>query len=173
MSVHYKFSLICLATAALVHGQSQAQSLSPTEQQIVAAVHARSEAALQLLERSVNINSGTLNHAGVREVGKLFRAELDGLGFKTSWSEMPAAMNRAGHLLAEREGRQGKRVLMIGHLDTVFEKDSPVQLWERKGKRVRGQGVNDMKGGDIIIDRSPARPACRGRARQYPHPGHL
>ncbi|MFZ6875895.1 M20/M25/M40 family metallo-hydrolase [Undibacterium sp. Di27W] len=145
---------LCIALSlsnSLFAATAQAQSLSPTEQQIVAAVQARSEAALQLLERSVNINSGTLNHAGVREVGKLFSNELEGLGFKTSWSEMPAAMNRAGHLLAEREGKQGKRVLMIGHLDTVFEKDSPVQLWDRKGNRVRGQGVNDMKGGDVIM----------------------
>ncbi|MFZ6653825.1 M20/M25/M40 family metallo-hydrolase [Undibacterium sp. TJN19] len=138
--------LTCVA-----HGAAQAEDLSPAEQQIIAAVKGHSDAALQLLERSVNINSGTLNHDGVREVGKLFRAELDGLGFKTSWSEMPAAMNRAGHLLAEREGTQGKRVLMIGHLDTVFEKDSPVRLWDRKGNRVRGQGVNDMKGGDVIM----------------------
>ncbi|MFZ6747084.1 M20/M25/M40 family metallo-hydrolase [Undibacterium sp. JH2W] len=145
---------LCIALAlsnSLLAATAQAQSLSPTEQQIVAAVQARSEAALQLLERSVNINSGTLNHAGVREVGKLFSNELESLGFKTNWSEMPAAMNRAGHLLAEREGKQGKRVLMIGHLDTVFEKDSPVQLWDRKGNRVRGQGVNDMKGGDVIM----------------------
>ena len=87
---------IALSIGALT-STANAQSLSPTEQKIVATVQARSEAALQLLERSVNINSGTLNHAGVREVGKLFSNELESLGFKTSWSEMPAAMNRAGH----------------------------------------------------------------------------
>ncbi|MFZ6760361.1 M20/M25/M40 family metallo-hydrolase [Undibacterium sp. Ji50W] len=140
-----------LLAALGLHTAAKADDLSATEQKIVAAVQARSDAALQLLERSVNINSGTLNHEGVRAVGKLYRAELDGLGFKTSWSDMPAAMNRAGHLLAEREGTQGKRVLLIGHLDTVFEKDSPVQLWDRRGDKVRGQGVNDMKGGDVII----------------------
>jgi glutamate carboxypeptidase len=42
-------------------------------------------------------------------------------------------------------------VLLIGHLDTVFEKQSPVQPWDRQGKRVRGQGVVDMKGGDVAI----------------------
>jgi len=128
-----------------------AAELSPVEQRIVAEVKAHNAQGLQLLERSVNINSGTLNHAGVREVGKLFGAEFEALGFKTRWIEMPPAMNRAGHLEASREGKQGKRVLLIGHLDTVFEKDSPVQLWDRQGDRVRGQGVADMKGGDVII----------------------
>jgi glutamate carboxypeptidase len=141
------------ASAALflcMSGAGAAQ-LSPVEQKIVAEVKAHSAQGLQLLERSVNINSGTMNHEGVREVGKVFREQFDQLGFKTRWIDMPAEMQRAGHLLATREGKQGKRLLLIGHLDTVFEKDSPVQLWKRDGDRVRGQGVNDMKGGDVII----------------------
>ncbi len=139
-----------IAALAFVSLPALAQ-LTPIERQIVASVEARNADALALLERSVNINSGTMNHEGVREVGKLFGAEFEQLGFKTRWVGMPAEMQRAGHLLAEREGKQGKRLLLIGHLDTVFEKDSPVQKWVREGDRVRGQGVNDMKGGDVII----------------------
>lgn len=141
------------AFAALAFSTSLAAAaqLSPIEQKIVAEVKAHSEQGLQLLERSVNINSGTMNHEGVREVGKLFREQFDQLGFKTRWIDMPPAVQRAGHLVATREGKQGKRLLLIGHLDTVFEKDSQVQLWKRDGDRVRGQGVNDMKGGDVII----------------------
>ena len=144
----------CLPAFALLSafsGAACAQQLSPAEERIVAEVKARTPAALALLERSVNINSGTMNHAGVREVGKLFRAELDQLGFKTRWIDMPAAMQRAGHLVGTREGRQGKRVLLLGHLDTVFEPDSPVQKWQRKGDRVSGQGVSDMKGGNVVV----------------------
>ena len=107
--------------------------------------------ALELLERSVNINSGTMNPAGVREVGALFRKEFDQLGFQTRWIDMPPEMKRAGHLLATREGKQGKRVLLLGHMDTVFEADSPVPKWVRQGERVRGQGVSDMKGGDVVV----------------------
>jgi glutamate carboxypeptidase len=128
-----------------------AAELSPIEQRIVAEVKAQSADALGLLERSVNINSGTMNHAGVREVGKLYRSQFDQLGFRTRWIDMPPEMQRAGHLLATREGKQGKRLLLLGHLDTVFEPDSPVQKWERQGERVRGQGVNDMKGGDVAL----------------------
>jgi glutamate carboxypeptidase len=146
-----KLKPFAFAVLALMLGAAQAEGLSPTEQKIVAEVKAHSAQGLQLLERSVNINSGTMNHEGVRAVGKLFGEQFNSLGFTTRWSSMPAAMQRAGHLIATRDGKQGKRLLLIGHLDTVFEKDSPVQLWQRNGDRVRGQGVNDMKGGDVII----------------------
>src|ERR1700761_9442018 len=138
------------AAFLVLAGAAQAQ-LSETEQRIVAAVKERSPAALELLEKSVRINSGTLNPEGVRAVGEIYRAELDALGFKTRWIDMPPAMKRAGHLVATHDGGQGKRVLLLGHLDTVFEKASSVPLWERQGDRVRGQGVNDMKGGDVVM----------------------
>lgn len=131
-------------------GAAQAQ-LSETEQRIVAAVKQQMPAALTLLEKAARINSGTLNPEGVRAVGEVYRAELQGLGLQTRWAEMPPAMKRAGHLVASRDGGLGKRVLLMGHLDTVFEKDSAVAAWERRGYRVRGQGVSDMKGGNAIL----------------------
>lgn len=142
---------LAFAIATLIAAHAGAANLSPQEQKIAATVRANQPAALALLERTVNINSGTMNLAGVRAVGEVMRKELDALGFTTRWIDMPAAMNRAGHLVATRTGNQGKRVLMLGHLDTVFEPDSPVQKWERRGDRVRGQGVSDMKGGNIVI----------------------
>ena len=143
--------LLPLLAACLFHANAGvAAELTATEQKIVAAVKERSGAALQFLESTVNVNSGTMNFTGVREVGRMFRAELDQLGFTTRWAEMPPEMQRAGNLIATREGKQGKRLLLIGHLDTVFEKDSPVQLWDRRGDRVRGQGVSDMKGGNVV-----------------------
>ena len=124
--------------------------LSPEEQAIVKFVDANNEDALKLLERVVNINSGTQNLAGVREVGKLFRAELDALGFKTTWVD-GTTFKRAGHLVAEHPGT-GPKMLLIGHLDTVFEKDSPFQKFERVGPTsARGPGIIDMKGGDVIV----------------------
>ncbi|HET7864131.1 MAG TPA: M20/M25/M40 family metallo-hydrolase [Burkholderiaceae bacterium] len=146
------FKKNALAGAALLLSSLAHAQLSDTEQRIAAAVKQRTPAALELLEKSVRINSGTLNPEGVRAVGEIYRAELDALGFKTRWIDMPPAMKRAGHLAAKNEvGPQGKRVLLLGHLDTVFEKASAVPLWERQGDRVRGQGVNDMKGGDVIL----------------------
>ena len=127
-----------------------ADSLTPTERRIASAVDERNAQALALLERVVNINSGTMNFAGVRRVGDAFRAELDALGFTTRWVD-GAGFNRAGHLVAERTGR-GPRLLLIGHLDTVFEPRSPFQKFERlSDTTARGPGIIDMKGGDVII----------------------
>jgi len=132
------------------HAQSV---LTPDEQAIVKFVDAHNDDGLKLLEHVVNINSGTQNLAGVREVGKVFRAELDALGFKTTWVD-GTAFKRAGHLVAEHPGT-GPKMLLIGHLDTVFEADSPFQKFERiSATAARGPGIIDMKGGDVIIIRA-------------------
>src|SRR5258705_13970828 len=95
------------------------QVSAPPERAIVSAIDAGNADALALLEKSVNINSGTHNFAGVRAVGDLFRKELDALGFKTSWID-GAPFERAGHLVADHPAT-GPRILLIGHLDTEFE----------------------------------------------------
>jgi glutamate carboxypeptidase len=128
-----------------------AQGLTDVEQRIAQHVDAHVEDAIALLERTVNINSGTMSHDGVREVGQVMRAELDALGFATRWIEMPDGVNRAGHLFAESGGGTGKRVLLIGHLDTVFEADSPFQRFVRHGERASGPGAEDMKGGNVVM----------------------
>ena len=144
----HRFFFSLVLAAVLMPARAE---LSATEQRIVEAVKARSPAALALLEKSAQINSGTLNTEGVKEVGRLFRGELDELGFATRWIEMPPAMARAGHLAAERAGTRGRQLLLIGHLDTVFEPFMPVARWQADGARIRGQGVSDMKGGVVVM----------------------
>jgi glutamate carboxypeptidase len=147
-----KIMAIVLASMLALIGQSaMAAELSRDEKALVVAIQQRQTAALQLLEQSVRINSGTMNLAGVRAVGALYEQELTALGFDCRWVEMPASMGRAGHLIAERKGTRGKRILLIGHLDTVFEPDSPVVPWSQQGQQVFGQGVADMKGGNLVI----------------------
>ncbi len=145
---HLALSALLVAAAAV---PARAQALTPVERRIVAHADAHAEEAIELLERVVNVNSGTGNAAGVREVGRIFAAQLDSLGFETRWIDLPDSLNRAGHLFAERRGRRGKRLLLIGHLDTVFEKDSPFQRFQRSGGIGSGPGANDMKGGDVVI----------------------
>jgi glutamate carboxypeptidase len=125
-------------------------ALSPAEQAMVRYLDDHQDEAVALLERVVNINSGTQNLAGVRRVGDVFGAELEALGFATAWID-GAAWGRAGHLVATRTG-PGPKLLLIGHLDTVFEADSPFQRFERIDRdTARGPGIIDMKGGDVII----------------------
>jgi glutamate carboxypeptidase len=127
-----------------------ASTLGSTEQALVRHIDLHNDEGLALLERVVNINSGTHNLAGVREVGRIFRAELDSLGFKTQWVGQDE-VKRGGHLVADHPG-PGPRILLIGHLDTVFEPDSPFQKFERIDARTaRGPGIIDMKGGDVVI----------------------
>ena len=142
--------MILRAFAAAVVVASAVQMSSPVERRIVQSIDAENGAALALLEKVVNINSGSQNLAGVKAVGDVFRAEFDALGFKTTWID-GAPFKRAGHLIAEHPG-PGPKILLIGHLDTVFEPDSPFQKFRRIDDRTAtGPGIIDMKGGDVII----------------------
>src|SRR5690349_7291456 len=147
-------SLALLPSLAAAQGRvsKDAPNAAPSalESAVVRAVDAHNAEHLALLERIVNINSGTQNFAGVRQVGDVLRAQFDALGFRTRWVD-GAAFHRAGHLVAEHPG-PGPKLLLIGHLDTVFEPTSPFQRFEQlDDSTARGPGVIDMKGGDVII----------------------
>lgn len=136
-------STICIAPA---HAQ-----LTAPEAKMAATVDAEYERSVNLLERLVNENSGTMNFAGVKTVGDMMRAELEPLGFKVEWLDMAKA-GRAGHLVATKAGKKGtKKLLLIAHLDTVFEADSPFQSFVRKGDMAEGPGAGDDKGGMVVI----------------------
>ena len=62
---------------------SLASSLSEKEQAMVAWIDANQESAISLLAETVNIGSGTMNHEGVRAVGRLMSTELDAWGLET------------------------------------------------------------------------------------------
>ena len=142
----------CLAACALAFtGTAYAAGLSGAERRMVAAVDASQDAQLGLLEQLVAINSGTMNLAGVQAVSRRLEPEFRALGFEVRWSPMAEA-GRAGHLIATHTGSgKGRRMLLIGHLDTVFEPDSPFKGYVRSGNTVTGPGVNDMKGGIVIM----------------------
>lgn len=129
-----------------------AQKISPTEKKVIEHVRTNMTTTEKLLEQVVNINSGTLNHEGVKQVGQIFRKEFEDMGFTTDWVSLPDSLNRAGHLVAYRKGKKGKKLFLIGHLDTVFEKSMPFTPFTRlNDSTATGQGVNDMKGGDVMI----------------------
>lgn len=128
------------------------QSLSKPEAAVLATVTKQMPETEAFLEKVVNINSGTLNQEGVRQVGDLMGAELKKLGFNIEWITLPDSLNRAGHLVATRQGKRGKKLFLIGHLDTVFEKSLPMEPFTRlNDSTASGQGVNDMKGGDVLV----------------------
>lgn len=149
MKIRDYFPILVLGFLSLA---LQSQNLKRAERKIVASVESNNAAAIDFLEKVVNINSGTLNLEGVQKVGEVFQNEFDALGFRTTWISMPDEMNRAGHLFAETMGNKGKKLLLIGHLDTVFEEDSPFQLFKMVNDSIaHAPGGNDMKGGNVIV----------------------
>jgi glutamate carboxypeptidase len=120
------------------------------EASLLQAIDSEQNRARALLRESVNINSGTMNFPGVRQVGEVFRREFLELGFETRWVD-GEDFDRAGHLVAQWDG-EGTRVLLIGHLDTVFAIDSPFQQYRLLDNRhASGPGTTDMKGGNVVI----------------------
>ena len=130
---------------------SFAQKLTRKEKKILKTIEANNNEAIEFLKDVVNINSGTMNHDGVKEVGDVFGKAFEDIGFKSSWYDM-SQVNRSGHLFAETSGKKGKKLLLIGHLDTVFEENSPFQEFKMVNDSIaHAPGGNDMKGGNVII----------------------
>ncbi len=146
LNIMNKLIIPFLLFSVLVYGQK----VTKQEQKVLKVVEKNNDDAVQFLEKIVNINSGSMNHEGVKKVGDELRIEFDKLGFKTEWVDQ-SAVNRAGHLFAETAGNSGKKLLLIGHLDTVFPKNEAFQKWEERDGKTYGPGANDMKGGDVII----------------------
>jgi glutamate carboxypeptidase len=143
--------LCALAALALISPSPASAKLSPAERTIVRSVDSEQERTIALLEKWVNQNSGSLNIAGVEAVGRMVRPEFEALGFKVDWLDLKK-VGRAGHLVATHQGNgRGKRMLLIAHLDTVFEPHSPFQRWTRRGDAGEGPGAGDDKGGIAVI----------------------
>ena len=128
----------------------QTPGLDRTEQRLRTSIAAARDAEIAYLQRVVDIPSSTLNFDGVKQVGAVFRASFDSLGFTTRWVAVPDAVGRAGHLVAEHRGKPGNvRLLLIGHLDTVVEPAGA--NWVREDSSAKAVGGADMKGGDVVI----------------------
>ena len=151
-----------LMVAVLPVSAQTSKGLNKEEQKILAYIDANMPRAIALLKESVNINSGTLNIEGVKKVGALFAKEFEAAGLKTEWIKMPDSLKRAGHLVATTSAAaqgassnkkpRGKKLFLIGHLDTVFEPDMPANPFTMlNDSTATGQGANDMKGGDVVV----------------------
>jgi len=145
-TIPFLFCCIVFSASAV-----KAQLTAP-EKKAIAYINDHMDATMQLLIQSVNINSGTLNIPGVKKVGDLYGEILEKLGFTIEWVAEPDSLHRAGHLVATHKGKKGKKLFLIGHLDTVFEPDMPAGPYTvLNDTTATGQGVNDMKGGDVVM----------------------
>ena len=145
--------LLAVILVALSFTNAQAQ-LTKEEKKLMEYIDANMPRAIELLKESVNVNSGTLNIEGVKKVGAIYRRELEKAGMQTEWISMPDSIKRAGHLVASTTAKKpkGKKLFLIGHLDTVFEPDMPANPFTMiNDSTATGQGANDMKGGDVVM----------------------
>ena len=148
MMKRIKFNTL-LACMVFVFSQTSMANTA-VEQKITKYIDTNLTQSQALLEKTVNINSGTMNFDGVKKVGAIYQAEFDAMGFDTQWVD-GSEFNRAGHLVASY-GNTGPKILMIGHLDTVFAKDDAFQNYSVvDDSHIAGPGITDMKGGDVII----------------------
>lgn len=148
---NYNFKMIVFGVFTLSIISISAQNINRIENKILKSIETNNLEAIEFLKKVVNINSGTMNHQGVKLVGDDFNGAFQKIGFETSWYDM-SEVNRSGHLFAENKGQKGKKILLIGHLDTVFELDSPIQEFKMLNDSIaHAPGGNDMKGGDVII----------------------
>jgi len=152
--------VIIATTLARTQESSAASSLTPIEQRMAGNVDANRAADVTLLQQLVDINSGTMHFAGVLAIKDILAPRFEKLGFRVRWVPMDTLTQRAGDLVAEHpcpegEGHCGKRLLLVGHMDTVFEPSSPFQRYTlvpgSDGKIATGPGVADMKGGLVVM----------------------
>jgi len=117
--------------------------------ELIAYLDSRQGDMLALLERVVNIDSGTLDKAGVDRVGALLAERLAGLGFTL---EVIRQQEYGDHLLGRKAGTGKWRILFVGHMDTVFAAGTAAQRPFRiEAGRAYGPGVLDMKGGIVCL----------------------
>ncbi len=127
------------------------QALTEIEQSITTAVDGNHETAMEFLIENVNMNSGSMNPDGVRALGMRYVQAYQELGFETEFVDQ-SEVNRGGHFIARKKGNSGQRLLLIGHLDTVFEIDSPFQeATFVNDTTLAGPGIADMKAGNVMI----------------------
>jgi glutamate carboxypeptidase len=108
---------------------------------------------LKMLRQWVETNSFTANPEGVRALADMTAAAFGSLGFT---SELIPVENPdyGSHLVLTREGKSGRKIGMISHLDTVFPPEEEIANdfhWREEGDRIYGPGTNDIKGGTLMI----------------------
>ena len=116
---------------------------------IIRALDSREGEMLDLLERLVNIDSGSYLKAGVDRVADIIAPKLRELGFEV---ERLAQPDFGDHLLARKGGSSAKRLLCIGHMDTVFpDGEAKRRPFRIEGDKAYGPGIIDMKGGIVVL----------------------
>lgn len=142
-------SVTTAAGVALILFAGATQAAAHRDQALYRAVEASRPGAIQLLERIVDVDSGTGDIAGGKRVEAILSAPLKAAG--ATLRTVPAEVSTvAPNLVAVFHGSGKTRILIIAHVDTVF---GPGTVAKRRfridGNRAYGPGVGDEKGGVV------------------------
>ncbi len=118
---------------------------------IFAGIHFRQKGDFKMkflkeLKQLVEINSYTMNKEGVDKNGEIYITKMIPLGFEY---EIFKRKHIGNHILFKSRKKTGKKLLLLGHMDTVFPEGS-FEGFKEDEEWVYGPGVCDMKGGNIV-----------------------
>lgn len=135
----------------------------PTQQKLIDSLAARQAAMIDFTIELANINSGSLNAEGVNRVGERLVEAAEDLGAqlrrvpsapyrvindKGQWRESPLG----DAFILSKYPEATRRILLAGHLDTVFPIDSHFQTCQWLDQNtLNGPGVADLKGGLVLM----------------------
>ncbi len=145
------FKLIALASVAvLLSLPAQAAPKAPAKDaRVWAAAEADKPEQLQLLEQVVNVDSGTGDVAGGRKIAAILGARLKTMGYAVD-SVKAEADGLPENTVATLSGSGKGRILLIGHIDTVFGPGTVSQRpFRTDAEKAYGPGVSDEKGGVV------------------------
>eukprot|EP01037_Dinobryon_pediforme_P018156 gene18156-18402_t len=144
---HTRIFLLSAIAAAAVAGAAHAAPRP--DQAILNAAKAAYPGEISLLEQIVNIDSGTGNVEGGEKIQAILAQRLSAIGAKVELRPAEAP-GLPPNLVATLTGTGKGRVLLIGHIDTVFEPGEAVKRPFRiEGALGHGPGVMDEKGGVV------------------------
>lgn len=110
----------------------------------------REQEMLLMLEKLVNVDSGSYDREGVNEVGAIIRDYFQEIGFHIE--VLPGGDEYGDHLLIQHPEAEDPSILVVAHMDTVFPKGTVKERpFKVEGDRAFGPGVIDMKGSHVTL----------------------
>lgn len=146
MRLHFK-----TAAVAALAAWTLSVSAQPRDEALFTAATAEQPAVVKTLEKLVNIETGTGTADGMAAMSDLLEAELKALGLSVSRSKAVGAVV-GDNIVGRLEGKGGKKLLLMAHMDTVYVKGTLAKAPFRvDGNRAFGPGIADDKGGIAVI----------------------